>query len=353
MQRRVWVWAVGLIAACGGNEPQDDATFSSGIPPLSSGSSAAQTEGSGSDDDDDSPQSGGASSGEDEEKFDVGDNDDPTHGTGDGGACPCENVLDGIYVLNTNSPPSVWFFDPPANTFSEVGVLGCNAPLGYQANSMAIDREGYAWINYYDVNAQTGLMFRAPLADLSQCEDRGYSNIAGSWWLLGMGYATVTADSSCDELFIYQSDRYLEYPTFAPGGAQLAQYDQGSDSLSVIGTTDYPVGELTGTGAGQLFAFGPVDSSQAVLVELDKDSGAELETIPLRGLDITNAFAFAFWGGDVFFFTETAPLSGVSQVTRLDYDGNEGGGLAQYNANTGIHIAGAGVSTCASFTPPG
>ena len=63
--------------------------------------------------------------------------------------------------------------------------------------------------------------------------------------------------------------------------------------------------------------------------------------------------AFGFWGGDVYFFTETTPLSGVSKVTRLDYDGNEGGGLSVYNPNTGIHIPGAGVSTCASYTPQG
>jgi hypothetical protein len=40
-------------------------------------------------------------------------------------------------------------------------------------------------------------------------------------------------------------------------------------------------------------------------------------------------------------------------LTRLDYDGNDGGGLSVYNANTGLHIPGAGVSTCASFVPPG
>ena len=43
--------------------------------------------------------------------------------------------------------------------------------------------------------------------------------------------------------------------------------------------------------------------------------------------EVTNAFAFAFWGGDVYFFTETFSGSGNSQVTRLDYDGNDGGGL--------------------------
>jgi hypothetical protein len=288
------------------------------------------------------------------DKFDLGGDGDGDATATDGTSCPCENVMDGIYVLNSDSPPSVWFFDPPANTFTEIGVLGCDpGGFGWTANSMAVDRAGYAWVNYYELATETGKIFKAPLWDLAQCEQQPYQQPPNEWWLLGMGYAVVDQDTTCDELFMYKSDRYLEYPNFGPGGAQLAQYTEGSGALQVLGDTAYPVGELTGTGNGKLFTFATVSASEAVLVELDKSTGGEIENIPLGGLDITNAFAFAFWGGDVFFFTETFPNSGVSQVTRLDYDNNEGGGLTQYNANTGIHIPGAGVSTCASFVPPG
>jgi len=272
---------------------------------------------------------------------------------GDQSPCACQDVLDGIYVLDDAGSGQVWFFDPPANTFTMVGSIGCPAPLGWVANSMAIDRQGYVWINYYEQSSRLGRIFRAPLSELSLCEDTGYVNPGTSWWLLGMGYSVVDADSSCDELFIYKSDRYLEYPDFGPGGAELGQFDEAAAEIDLIGPTDYPVGELTGTGDGRLFTFAPVSAELAVLVELDKQSGAELEHTNLDGLDITNAFAFAFWGGDVYFFTETSPASGVSKVTRLDYDGNDGGGLSVYNANTGLHIPGAGVSTCASFVPPG
>jgi hypothetical protein len=273
---------------------------------------------------------------------------------GDQGPCPCQDVEDGIYVLdNSGGAGQVWFFDPPANTFTMVGTIGCPAPLGWVANSMAIDRQGYAWINYYEQASQLGRIFRAPLADLSLCEDTGYVNPGQSWWLLGMGYAVTNPDSSCDQLFIYRSDRYLEYPDFGPGGAELGRFDEDMAQIDVIGPTDYPVGELTGTGDGHLFAFAPVSAALAVLVRLDKSDGSEIDHVDLDGFDITNAFAFAFWGGDVYFFTETSPGSGVSQVTRLDYDGNDGGGLSVYNANTGLHIPGAGVSTCASFVPPG
>ncbi|MEM6990695.1 MAG: hypothetical protein AAF721_09365 [Myxococcota bacterium] len=344
MTRACTLAAVALALSCTDEAPDRD-PYGSGI------SLDGGIDDDGGDDDgaDDGDGDGG---GDDGEKFDVGADGGMAEGGGDDGACPCQNVMDGIYVLNSNSPPSVWFFDPPANTFTEVGTLGCNPGVGWTANSMAIDREGYAWVNYYDQPSAQGKIFRAPLSDLGQCQETGYQNPAGAWWLLGMGYAVVDEASSCDELFIYRSDRYLEYPNFAPGGADLARFDQASDSLSIVGATDYPVGELTGTGDSRLFAFAPVDATQAVLVALDKSTGAELEHSALPGLDITNAFAFAFWGGDVYFFTETAPQSGVSKVTKLDYDGNEGGGLSEYNANTGIHIPGAGVSTCASFEPP-
>lgn len=286
-------------------------------------------------------------------KLDVGATGTGNDG-GDGGQCPCQDVEDGIYVLdNSGTSAAVWFFDPPANTFTPVGTLGCSAPLSWTANSMAIDRQGYAWLNYYDLSTHSARIYRAPLSDLGQCEVTGYADDAGTWWLLGMGYAVVDEQSSCDTLYIYRSDRYLEYPDFGPGGAALGRFDEATDTVIPIGATDYPVGELTGTGDGRLFAFAPVSDQLAVLVNLDKSSGSELEHIDLNGLDITNAFAFAFWGGDVYFFTETFPGSGVSQVSRLDYDGNDGGGLSVYNANTGLHIPGAGVSTCASFIPPG
>lgn len=334
-------WVLVVALGCGDGSASDNPVttepLDGGIPLPDSGSEPTA-------DDDAGDDTGGL--------LDVGGGATAGGDGADGGQCACENVLDGIYVLNNMGAASVWFFDPPANTFTEVGTLGCSAPPGWVANSMAIDRQGYAWLNYYEQSTTTARIYRAPLSDLSDCEDRGYANTGDSWWLLGMGYATLNADTSCDQLYIYRSDRYLEYPNFGPGGAELGRFDEALNEIDLIGPTDYPVGELTGTGDGRLFTFAPVNASQAVLVALDKSTGAEIEHTTLDGLDITNAFAFAFWGGDVYFFTQTSPGSGVSQVTRLDYDGNDGGGLSTYNANTGLHIPGAGVSTCASYVPP-
>jgi hypothetical protein len=218
---------------------------------------------------------------------------------------------------------------------------------------MAIDRTGNAWLNYYATSGfdYEGWMYTAPLSDLGNCTDLGYVG-SGSWYLMGMGYSVQGLDSSCDQLFLYNSDQYIDYPNFS-GGSQLARWDENANDKVVLGPTDYPVGELTGTGDGRLYAFATVAMNESILVQFDKSDGTEIESYPLPGLDITNAFAFAFWGGDVYFFTETSPGSGNSKVTRLDLDENDGGGLTTANANTGLHITGAGVSTCASFVPPG
>ena len=76
-----------------------------------------------------------------------------------------------------------------------------------------------------------------------------------------------------------------------------------------------------------------------------------IETTSLAGLELTNAFAFAFWGGDFYFFTEYGGFPVTSRVTRLDHDGD--GTLTTVNTNAPIREVGAGVSTCAPIVPPG
>jgi hypothetical protein len=339
-----------LAAACAEERPETTANDGSGVTLPGDDDGGSGDDGidldAGDDDDDD-----GADDDADDGVFDVAGGDEEGDG-GEGGLCPCENVLDGIYVLDSNNP-AVWFYAPAENQFTMIGALGCSAPLGAVANSMAIDRVGHAWLNYYATNGlgYEGWMYTAPLDDLGNCTDLGYVG-DGSWYLMGMGYSVKGADSSCDELFLYNSDQYINYPNFT-GGSQLARWDENAGDKVVLGPTEWPVGELTGTGDGRLYAFATVATNESILVQLDKGDGSEVESYPLAGLDITNAFAFAFWGGDVYFFTETSPGSGNSKVTRLDLDENDGGGLTTANANTGLHITGAGVSTCASFEPPG
>ncbi len=144
-----------------------------------------------------------------------------------------------------------------------------------------------------------------------------------------------------------------------PIGFGLSAYD----GLGAFVTTEAGVdvderGELTGTGSGRLFAF--VGVAPAKLVEFDKATGTVVDIIELTGLELTDAFAFAFWGGDFYFFTEandTLPgfPEGTSRVVKLDYDGSDGGGptLTTVVESGPILVVGAGVSTCAPITPEG
>ncbi|MBC8073961.1 MAG: hypothetical protein IAG13_36920 [Deltaproteobacteria bacterium] len=262
--------------------------------------------------------------------------------------CPCENVQDGIYVLDTDFA-RVLFFDPLDNTFTEVGVLGCPAPPGATANSMAVDRQGNAWFNYYQLGAPNqGWLYRAALDDLANCVDVGHVGI-DEWFLLGMGYSVDVPGGSCDTLYLYNSDQYANNPDFVDGSS-VARWDEDNGVLDVIGTTDYPVAELAGTGNARLFAFATVPGGDTLLAELDKNDGSARNVIPLEGLSTLNGFAFAFWGGDAYFFTGDGE-AGANRVSRLDYDGG-GRELETVVPQSEYRIFGAGASTCASFVPP-
>lgn len=341
--------AVLLATSCGGRDETQGG--SGGVDgDWSGGGPVEDTDGG----DGDGDGSGGDGGGDD--RWDVGQGGSGGgSGEGDQGGCPCAGVLDGIYVLNSNAPASVWFYDPPENTFTEIGPLGCPAPTGAVANSMAIDRDGSAWFNYYRQSGgrYTGTMYRAPLSNLGECQDLNYAGGNGDWYLVGMGYAVRGATTTCDDLFVYNSDKYVQYPNFSGSTSQLGRWNPSASDKDILGSTNYPVAELTGTGDGRLYGFATVSQNQSVLVQFDKSDGSEIEVVPLDGLDVTSAFAFAFWGGDFFFFTQTTTGIRNSKVTRLDYDGNEDGGLTVVNGDTGLHITGAGVSTCASFVPPG
>ena len=110
--------------------------------------------------------------------------------------------------------------------------------------------------------------------------------------------------------------------------------------MSEIGDIDFDGGELTGTGDGRLFAFA---GSPAKLVEYDKSDASVVEIQQLN-MNLTNAFAFAFYGGDFYMFTESNNNPGVSKVTHFDYDDTQD--LEIVVPDAPIRIVGAGVSTC-------
>jgi hypothetical protein len=157
----------------------------------------------------------------------------------------------------------------------------------------------------------------------------------------GMGFVAAMGEGSADELFIAGERPFNLNFDFA---TYLGRIDTRTLATSRVGALTGEAPELTGTGDGKLWAF-YAQSSPPSLARLDLATGAPLETHILSSIDSAGAqaWAFAFWGGDIWLFL--APIGGDSTtVWRVD-----GKTFAQTPVlpSTGRFIVGAGVSTCA------
>jgi hypothetical protein len=107
--------------------------------------------------------------------------------------------------------------------------------------------------------------------------------------------------------------------------------------------------ELTGTGAGESFAYFPgVEAS--MIARIDKFTGLNAEEWAIEPLDGSlRAWAFAQWGDRFYIFvTWQDPDDGtqISQVHRFDRATGE---VEIIIPGHPYRIVGAGVSTCAPF----
>jgi hypothetical protein len=288
------------------------------------------------------------------DKFDVpgGDGD----GDGDASQCACAPKSDLIYVLSYEQlgPGSIWTFDPNNYQFSKVADLG-NCGIGDLPFSMGVSRDGRAFVqlipsgDIVTVDVNTG-----------ECGDPGFSpGQAAGLGNFGMAFVSRSADDPCDKLYGIKG-AWDQSPYSCPGQGcgRLGVASPHNLSFTMVGDVDYFGGELSGTGDGRLFAF--VHDSPSRLVELDKETGEELESLSLTGVSTTDAFAFAFWGGDFYLFTEandTLPSypEAPSKVVRVDWDESDGQGkkIETIIGAAPILVAGAGVSTCAPYVPQG
>ena len=126
-------------------------------------------------------------------------------------------------------------------------------------------------------------------------------------------------------------------------GANLGTINTSSLALTSIGgLPGWP--ELTGTGLGELWGFFP-QTSPASVRQIDKASGSTSRNFPLSAIDttLTQAWAFAFWGGRFYIFIQ-AFLDTSTNVRRLD---PTDGSVTEVVHDSGFRIVGAGVSTCA------
>jgi hypothetical protein len=232
-----------------------------------------------------------------------------------------------IYVITEEN--ELLRFEPPAASFTSVGMIDCPGASGATPFSMAVDYQGTAY-SIFD----SGELFAVSTATASCAATSSPINTSAFTPTFGMGFSADT-DGLGETLFLAG--------TTTPG--ELGTLDTSTFVARPVGMFSSDIGEaeLTGTGDGRLFAFGVVpELDGAHLAELNKtDASVLTDTIVPTPQDPTG-WAFAFWGGDFYFFTSDGATSTVGRLHPAD-----GSFDATYATLPGGVITGAGVSTCA------
>jgi hypothetical protein len=244
----------------------------------------------------------------------------------------CSEASKLIYVIGRNG--KLASFLPSTLKFSIIGDLDCEM----SPHSMAVDRSGTAW-----VLDSAGSIWKVSTAN-ARCTSTSYAPNQHNFFVFGMGYASNTAGSSDETLFVVE-----------PANG-LGRIDTATLQLTPVAVTDPSLGrgELTGTGKGELFGFFP-DSKPVTVTKLDKANGKTLEQYPVD-LDLSQVgFAFAFWGGDFWLFTfePGSPFSkpGDDPPSRVHHYVTATQKTSTVVEDAGLAIVGAGVSTCAPTEP--
>ena len=233
----------------------------------------------------------------------------------------CEDTSDLVYAISRDGN-GLYLFDPVTVTFDYLGDLDCD--MWGTPNSMGIARDGMAYVRWSDET-----LYQVDLQTL-QCTPTSYGQ-QSSFGAFGMGFATESAGSWRDELFVANA-------------SSLARLNTQTWQLDPIGPLPSQ-SELTGNADGELWAFLPLEQP-AALVRLSKTDGQPEEFMSLQGFPSAyeiDAFAFAHWGGDFWLFVRTYGVGSSSDVYRVDANGQ----MTVAARRVGFDIVGAGVSTCA------
>jgi hypothetical protein len=296
---------------------------------------------------------GGSGAGGSDETSGSGGGDNPGAGGNAGGVITvggtvdldaatedCSEAAKLVYVVSEREN-TLYSFAPDKLMFTRIGPLACEARGS--VNSMAVARNGTAYVNYAD-----GKIFRVDTRTLA-CTDTGFvPGQSGFSPNLSMGFSSNSPGSKDETLFV--SDNTGD-DTAEPTGKGLARIDLANMTLVPLGRyTGEVLGgrcELTGTGDARLFGF--FTTVPARLAAIDKTTGATPMATTLANVDASNGgYAFSFWGGDFWFYTakEPAPSSSVTHFESAT------GKTTIVLTNIGFTIVGAGVSTCAPLVFP-
>ena len=260
-------------------------------------------------------------------------------GDGGGSGAGCSEAAKLVYVVSQEN--DLYSFDPDKLAFAKVGPLTCPATGGSTPFSMAVDRNGIAWVDY-----DNGQLFKVSTADAS-CTGTSFVPQQG-FQTFGMGFSTNAPGTTAETLFVCG----FHFANGIDQGLGLARLDTTSLAIAPLGTFTGGLhghcGELTGTGDAKLYGF--FEGSPAMLADIDKSTTATPSPHALGSLQLStdSAYAFSFWGGDFWFYSASAANTS-SQVTR--YKAATDGSVSVVMPSVGFTIVGAGVSTCAPTTP--
>lgn len=262
-----------------------------------------------------------------------------------GGVPGCSEAATYVYVLSTDN--EMYKFDPPNKLFTKIGKLGCATSM--QPNSMAVDRNANAYVNYVESDPflggdTNGGIFQVSTTDAS-CKSTSIKLNQG-WYRLGMGYSAPAGDLSLENLFITGTGSAVN----SPG---LGKIDFGTNSVVPIGDFTGALqgqnAELTGTGDGRLFGF--FTTTPVQVAEINSATGAIVQAKSFPTVQTPTAWAFSFWGGAFYLYTAD-PVSNPGEQTTVTKIVWPNGPVETYMQDIGFVIVGAGVSTCAPVEEP-
>ena len=254
-----------------------------------------------------------------------------------------------VYVIS-DGDGAIYRFDPSLAksagqaAFTRLGVPQCQVKGA--PNSMSVDRNGAAWINY----GSDGGIYKVDTSTLA-CEKTAFVSGGGIGFsaALSLGFSSDAAGSSSETLFI--SDNTGDAKNVKGAGLGPARVDPTSLAATKLGQPYSGIlqggrCELTGTGDARLFGF--YTTEPAHLAEINKADGTTPTPIELPNVDAhTGGYAFSFWGGSFWFYTSAN--SDNSLVTEYDPVANTSEVVVP---DVGFTIVGAGVSTCAPLVMP-
>lgn len=268
-----------------------------------------------------------------EDAFDAPDEPDVEDPFPDVVVTDCQDA--GItYVYLISSQNALLRFYPPDLSVVTIGTINCPTTSPANPFSMAVDRQGIAYVLF-----DNGELFRVSTLTAS-CKATSFKpGQDGFNSKFGMGFSANTSDPG-ETLYVAGTDVVT-----ANAISSFGTIDPKTFHLTMIGPASQYIGnpELTGTGDARLYGFGPT-TPLSHFAEIDKPTAKVVNDV-LIDLDLSfaAAWAFAFWGGDFYFFTAQQP-GGSSVVHR--YTPGQTTKPPQV-ADIGLTIVGAGVSTCA------